>query len=330
VIPLRVPQAASAVRPAWDELPPEVRAAVEEAAGSPVREAVSQGGGFTSGFASRLLLADGRRCFVKAATSDLHVWARPSYEREAAVVRGLPAAIPAPRVLWTREVGTWFVSGFEDVESRHPRRPWQEDELQSVLALCTLLATELTPVPSSLPAPHPLSEWEDDFSFWRRRAACDPAAVAVPLDEESAAMARRFAEIEPTWIDLCAGSTGLHFDLRDDNLLVTPSGGLLICDWNHLTLGAVWLDLAAVLVSAHGDGVDADALWSRHPLSAGVDDAALIAFLVALSGLFVERAADDPVPGSPYLRDHQAWWRDASLSWLRRRIGLAAGEPLHR
>jgi len=164
-IPLTVPQAGSAVRPAWADLPDHVRAAVEGAAGARVVDAVSQGGGFTSGFASRLVLDDGRRVFVKAATSDRHPFARPSYEREAVVVSGLPAAIPVPRVLWTRDLGAWFVSAFEDVESRHPRRPWHAAELDAVLDVVAVMGEELTPVPSTLPAPLPLSDWDEDFTF---------------------------------------------------------------------------------------------------------------------------------------------------------------------
>lgn len=320
MIPLRVPQAGSAVRPTWDDLPAVVRQAVEDAAGSGVRQAVSQGGGFTSGFASRLELADGRRIFVKAATSERHVFARPSYEREAAVVRGLPDAVPAPRVLWTLDLGAWFVSAFEDVEARHPVRPWDPAELAAVLDVCALMARELTPVPSTLPVPHPLAEWDDDLSFWRRRAAGDAEALAVPLEQAWAERAQDLASIEASWLDRCAGDTGLHFDLRDDNLLVRPDGSVLVCDWNHLTLGAAWLDLAALLVSAHGDGLDADALWDASPLSRGVDGDDLVAFLVALAGFFLVVAAQDDVPGSPYLRAHQAWWRDASLSWLGTRV----------
>ena len=46
----------------------DVRALVEQKLGSPVREAVSQGAGFTPGFASCLTGEDGRRVFVKAAS----------------------------------------------------------------------------------------------------------------------------------------------------------------------------------------------------------------------------------------------------------------------
>jgi aminoglycoside phosphotransferase (APT) family kinase protein len=314
---MRRPHGAARLR---DELPVEVRRAVEDAAGSPVRTAASQGGGFTSGFASRLELEDGRRLFVKAATSDRHVFARPSYEREAAVVRGLPAAVPAPRVLWTRDLGAWFVSAFEDVPARHPVRPWDSRELAAVLDVCTLMAHELTPVPASLPAPHPLDEWDDDFSFWRRRSAGDPEALAVPLVARWSSRVDELAVLESAWLARCAGGTGLHFDLRDDNLLVRPDGSVLVCDWNHLTLGAAWLDLASLLVSVHGDGLDADALWDASPLTDPSDDDALVAFLVALAGFFVGVAAGEDMPGSPYLRAHQAWWRDASLSWLASRL----------
>ena len=319
-IPLRVPRAASAVRPSWDDLPGEVRDAIVQRAGSAVRQAVSQGGGFTSGFASRLELQDGRRLFVKAATSERHVFARPSYEREAAVVQGLPAAVPTPRVLWTLDLGAWFVSAFEDVEARHPLRPWDPAELSAVLDVCVLLAEELTPVPGTLPEPHPLSEWDDEFSFWRRRSGGDHEALGVPLAKLWAQRVDDLAAAEASWIEQCAGATGLHFDLRDDNLLVRPDGSVLVCDWNHLTLGAPWLDLAALLVSVHGDGLDADALWDASPLSDGVDDDALVAFLAALAGFFVGAAAQEDMAGSPYLRQHQGWWRDASLSWLDSRL----------
>jgi aminoglycoside phosphotransferase (APT) family kinase protein len=143
----------------------------------------------------------------------------------------------------------------------------------------------------------------------------------VTLDAQWSSAVDDLAEVEATWLARCAGSTGLHFDLRDDNLLVRPDGSVLVCDWNHLTLGAAWLDLASLLVSVHGDGLDADALWDASPLTRRGDDDALLSFLVALAGFFATVAAGEDVPGSPYLRAHQAWWRDATFSWLERRLG---------
>ncbi|HEU0286240.1 MAG TPA: hypothetical protein VFR22_04280, partial [Nocardioidaceae bacterium] len=60
MLPLTVPQTATAIRPTWDDLPRVVRALIAERCGGDVVAAESMGAGFTPGFASRLRLADGR------------------------------------------------------------------------------------------------------------------------------------------------------------------------------------------------------------------------------------------------------------------------------
>ena len=50
---------ASGVRITWSDLPGQVRAAVEEPAGSPVLAAESQAGGFSPGTADRVVTAYG-------------------------------------------------------------------------------------------------------------------------------------------------------------------------------------------------------------------------------------------------------------------------------
>jgi hypothetical protein len=64
-----VPVRATARRPVWTELPAGVRDLVEGRLGAGVVSAHSTGTGFTPGFASRLVLDDGRSVFVKAASS---------------------------------------------------------------------------------------------------------------------------------------------------------------------------------------------------------------------------------------------------------------------
>lgn len=318
-LPLRVPAGATANRPTWDELPPDLRAVLEAAAGSPVRQAVSQGGGFTSGFASRLLLDDGRRLFVKAASRVLSPVAHPSYLTEASVVAVLPAAVPAPRLLQTLEHGDWVVLVFEDVDAHAPARPWVPQELDAVLSALTGIAEALTPAPVGVPVSD-LAGFDGEMSFWRKRSAGDADALAVALEPELEERVDELAAREAGWVEACDGDTATHFDLRDDNVLLAHDGRVLVCDWNWLTRGAAWLDLAALLVSVHGDGLDADAIWASHPLARDVPDESLLAFLAAIAGLFVESAARPRDERSPWLREHQAWWRDASLSWLGARL----------
>jgi hypothetical protein len=300
-----------------------VRAAIEDLAGSPVTQAVSQGGGFTSGFASRLLLAGGSRLFVKAAERTLTPVAHPSYVQEAAVVAALPVEVPAPRPLWSVHVGEWFVLALEDVEARVPMRPWDPAELDRVLDAMTRTARALTPVPASLGEIDDVSAYSEDFRFWRKRAASDEGAIDVEVPALWLAHEDLLVGLESEWLAHASGVTAAHFDVRDDNVLIAEDGRVLLCDWNWLTRAASWADLTSVLVSAWGDGLDATAIWRRQPLADGVSDRALDSVLAAIGGFYAERCAEPEWPASPFLRAHQRWYRDATLGWLAERLHLA-------
>jgi aminoglycoside phosphotransferase (APT) family kinase protein len=316
----RVPHRRTAQRPTWDALPAELRAAVEERAGAPVLRARSQDGGFTEGFASRLELVDGRRLFVKAASEHAGAHAYPAYQQEARVAAALPAAVAAPRLLWTLTVdeGDWTVLAFEDVEGRTPQRPWQQQELAALLDVLGTLAAALTPAPEALLPLDTTADLDAVLDLWRRCAAGEEDTAVVP--EPWRGRIEELAALESTWVEATTGSTGLHFDLRDDNVLLADDGRVLVCDWNWLTLGAPWVDLVGLLVSVHGDGLDAEGILATHPLTRDVPRRSIDAFLVALAGYFVRVAAQPPVESSPWLRVHQAWWRDAALDWLTIRL----------
>jgi len=319
-----VPHGATARRPGWADLPAAVRGAVEQQVGQRVVAAESQGAGFTNGLASRLTLADGSRVFVKAVEVAEHPMVAASYRQELAVVTALPSAVPATRLLWSTEVlvavpptgddpaaaASWLVLAFEDVAGRAPRRPWRLAELRAVLDVLPGLAAALTPPPAGLPDLPTVASISADFRYWQRAEPPD-VPVPVPLAE--------LAALEAEWVAATAGDTAGHFDLRDDNLLITPDGRVLVCDWNWLTVGAPWLDLVGLLVSVHGDGLDADAELARSPLTRDVPARAIDAYLAGLAGYFTEAAARPAVSGSPWLRVHQAWYRDATLGWLAHR-----------
>ncbi len=320
--PYGVPAGATAQRPSWLALPVSLRAAIEERLGSAVTETDSQGGGFTNGFASRLLLADGSRVFVKAVSSINSPEVFASYQQEVAVAGALPECVPAPRLRWATEHEEWQVLAFDDVAARTPQRPWQLNELGIVLDMLTPLAAALTPAPSGLPKLDTTADLDEAFSFWRRLAAEDPTADAQLVRPLWFGHLEDLAELESDWAALAAGDTAVHFDMREDNLLLTDNGQVLVCDWNWLSLAAPWVDLVALLISVHGDGLDAEAFLSNHPLAANVDPRAINAFLVALAGYFTEAAARPAFANSPWMRTHQAWWRDATLSWLALRLRL--------
>ena len=308
-----LPYGATALRPHWPDLPEPVRARIEERLGDGVVAVASQGSGFTHGFASRLVYGRGRRAFVKAASDRTSPAIADCYRAEARVVPTLPAGVPAPPLRWTVEEAGWVILCFDDVPGRPPRRPWRPEELTQVLTALTPMAEALTPGPPGLLVPDARDWLSADFGYWGELA-----------DDTEPGESRRIADLaalEAEALDAIAGTSVIHCDLRDDNVILGDDGRVWVCDWNWPSRGASWFDLLTVLLSAVVDGYDADALFAAHPLGADVDPDALDAALAGLGGYFVRASQSGPVTTSPHLRTHQSWYAEATMCWLARRQG---------
>jgi aminoglycoside phosphotransferase (APT) family kinase protein len=308
-IPTTIPHGRTARRLEWAHLPPTVRASIEERCGSPVVEAISQGAGFTPGFASVLVCEDGSRHFVKAASNVAQRMFAVSYREEARKLRALPDGTPAPRLLWALD-GDWVVLGLEYVEARAPRRPWQPAELDICLDALEDVADLLTPVPEALHLDPFAADVPDWPSYWDHVRATRDLAHA----DEAAALAAEFGSA-------VEGETLVHTDVRDDNVLLTPDGRALFCDWNWPTAGAHWLDSLFMLVGPRGDGLDVDAVIAERRLLRDVPADDIDRVLALICGYFF-RQADEPVPAtSPHIRDAQRWQGDVVWAWLSERRG---------
>lgn len=309
------PRGRTAQRLEWAHLPPALRDVVERHCGSPVVRATSQRAGFTPGFASVLACEDGSRHFVKAASLVAQRPFAEAYREEGRKVRALPGDAGGTRLLWTHDADGWVALGFEHVEARAPHRPWTDDDLARCLDLLAGTARALTPAPASLD----LDDAATDFAAWPALWDHVLATFALPRGQDAASLAARHAEV-------VGGDTVVHGDVRDDNLLITAEGRVLLCDWNWPVRGAAWLDSLMLLVGPRGDGLDVERVLATHPTFAGVDAEAIDIVLALLTGYFLH-SSDQPVPSSsPHLRDHQLWQGEACWEWLCERRGWPA-EP---
>src|SRR6478752_6303610 len=132
---VRIPTTIPHGRTAQRLEPPHVRDLVEQRCGSPVVEAESQGAGFTPGFASVLVCADGTRHFVKAASTKAQRMFAEAYREEARKLAALPDEAPAARLLWLHDADDWVVLGIEHVDARQPERPWRAADLEACLTM---------------------------------------------------------------------------------------------------------------------------------------------------------------------------------------------------
>jgi hypothetical protein len=321
VLPVR----ATARRPEWEDLGVSVRSLIQETVEQPVVDTWSARTGFTPGFASRLTLADGVRVFVKAASSDddkLHGWPlSDAYRDEVRKLAALPTGIGAPRLLWHRDVeiedARWVVLGLQYVDGAPPRRPWRHTELRLVMAKLAATAAALSRVPAGLQLARAVSELTDGQAFrlarLRERGSDDAWSDRV----------ERLCDEADERLD---GASVVHLDLRDDNILIDAQDEVWFVDWNWPAVGAPWIDLVCILISAVGDGIDGDSLLADHPLTAAVDPVS-IDCLLAVLWTFWEVQRHEAAPAfSPHLRNHQAWYADATAAWLTQRLASRGPE----
>jgi Ser/Thr protein kinase RdoA (MazF antagonist) len=120
------------------------------------------------------------------------------------------------------------------------------------------------------------------------------------------------------------GETLTHWDVRSDNLLITPDSTVVFVDWAHTCRAAGWVDPVIAACDLVGEAdVDPDAQLARFPAVRAVDPIDITAFIAAVVGGLTFAAAMPEPPGLPTIRSWQREQAAMLLSWLSRRTGWA-------
>lgn len=320
------PPPAAGVRMEWEALPERVRAAVEGWLGSRVVRAESQHSGFSPGVAARILTADGRRCFVKAAGPLPNPDTAGMHRREARISAALPAGVPVPRLRWSYDEGEggWVALVFDEVIGVQPAQPWRMDELERVLGAAEDLANLLTPSPLPVSEAGTVREaLARQICGWARLRDEQPSRLGG-LDAWSARNLERLIALEAEAPQAADGETLLQFDLRADNLLLSEDR-VWVLDWPLACVGAAWVDVLffAPSVTMQGGPLPEQVL-ARYPALREADPERVNAALASVAGFFTHRSLQPPPPGLPTLRPFQAAQGLVARAWLARRLGGSA------
>lgn len=317
-------------KPAWQNVPREVRLAACTALGVPVQRATRAWGGYTPAPTYRLRLADGRRAFFKAVGPHDGASVRASFIREQRVYHELYEIITpwAPELYASFECDGWRVLLLEDLGPKSVP-PWTPAATRAIFHACAGFHQAMQGL--SLPAWLPRSQLQLFAErFWDDAADSDSLQPVVALAGERAEAAVRWLQTAaPVLSHACRESLGIdspslfiHGDLRSDNLR-WRQGRLRLFDWPHVGVGAPEYDAAAFAQSVTVEGgpePEQIMAWyaERMPVRAQVLDASV----AALAAYFADRGWQPELPGLPRVRAFQRAQLRVTLAWAARRLGL--------
>jgi aminoglycoside phosphotransferase (APT) family kinase protein len=309
----------TAMRPAYAILPDPVRRRIEtELGGSPTTIELA-GSGFTMGFAARLRADSGTELFVKAAGPPTPL-IRNAYQSEARYSASLPTAVPAPRFRFTADVDEWTIIGFEAVQGKPVTMPMRPETVRRLLDTWAEAAELLDPPPTALVELG--IRVKTGRSLKRFNAVASGETPPFPLPRPLQGRIDELASLEAPIDAVIASSERIsHSDLRPDNMIIGADRAW-ICDWTSIAYMAPWMDTVLLLLTAHGDGHDADSLFWSHPTAVDVADEELDTALAAITGGLLQGWPGRPDNlVSPTIDDQMRWSGLVAADWLSQRRG---------
>ncbi|CAB4709772.1 MAG: phosphotransferase [Actinobacteria bacterium] len=325
---------ATGVRAPYDAVPVAVRAWVDSVLGSPVVTVAEQVGGMSPGCATRVTCADGTRAFVKAVGAELNPDSPTLFRREILALTLIGSHQSWADLMASYDDGAWVALVLEDIEGRHPDLADDTDMdllLGAVDSLGVLLGERVPdpprPAPWSGEGPRPaalfrpgLCDLSETFRDWLD--AFDQAHE-LPAGQVPSWVIERQTVLRPGVAALLDQPTDrlVHFDIRDDNLLVRPTGELVFLDWGATGIGPDWLDpLLARLERVHLPWFDASVV--RSPALARAGDGTVTSWLVGMGVTLAWRAHTQVVVGLPTLQAFRRAESARFLSAAARRLGI--------
>lgn len=327
-------------KPRWQELPSALRSEAERALGSRVARAERVFGGYAPSATFRILLADGRRAFLKGVGPASNDFMRAALPQEERVYRELSDAIApwAPAFLGSLKVAEWHALLLEDVGPADVP-PWTVAKVQ--LAAREFAAFHAANEGRVLPEWVP--EWRTllagDLRSWRSRFSDAPDGGQADAYEATATLALGREREAHAWLvanapalDAAASRLGdvdppytlLYLDARADN--VRCSGGRLrIFDWNWVASGPAEVDVAAFAEGMTAEaGPMPEVFVAEYRRHRRLDEVLLDASVSAIAGIFARSAWRPPPPDLPRVRSIQRRQLKVCLAWVARRLDLSA------
>ena len=298
-------------RRSWDELPDDVRNAIETQCG-PVLRIETPSAGRNSALSALLHTTNGS-VFVKGIPTDVRLFNAHLHEiRVNTWLRHRVSGVP--RLLWTIEAGGWLLAGYEPVPGEHANFAPDSPDIPAVIDTISRLAEDLTPSPA--PDVAPLSRKYTRLAGWQWLAD-NHADQLDAWEKQHLDLLVRLDDETPSAL---TGGNLVHADIHELNMLV-DNGTVSVIDWAWSRTGPPWVDAALLtirLIAEGHDPADAEQLvsgtWGMQHASATAD--ALTTFASTTYGQWRRFSIEFPSP------HREAPTRGAQL-WTRYRLPVS-------
>lgn len=303
--------------------------------GSPVQSYADQVGGMSPGCATRVLCEDGARVFVKSVGSELNPDTPALFRREVMALGLLGSSPRWADLLASTEQDGWITIVLEDVEGRHARL----DDDAEMEHLCgatdelSLILAERVPDPPEagdffggglVDLAAGFRKWAQGLHLARSLAGSGAEEYAALVPPWIRAAAGEWAERVAVLGD-CAAPQLQHWDIRNDNLLVRPTGELVFVDWGTTAVGPGWADPLLARLERVDDPWFDRAVHTSPALRAAGDDV-ITAFLVGFGTWLAYRAVTAADHNLPTLREFRQQESRRTLTAAARRLGRDPGD----
>lgn len=313
------------VRLPFEALPERVRSWVDTTLGSPVATWEEQVGGMSPGCATRVVAVDGTRAFVKAVGTELNPDSPTLFRREIQMLELLGDDAMWASLRASYDVDGWVALVLEDVAGGHPdlADDQQMDELLDATDRLVVRLGEVAVPPGATATDvgHPgLIDARARFRAWMESVDHVEDLPEDLLPTTLRARARHLRELVAPLTEEGHDQL-LHWDIRIDNLLCTPTGQIVFVDWGAAAVGPGWVDpLLARLERVDSPWFD-DSI-RRSPVLSAIGDDVVTAWLVAFGTYLALRSLQQPADiGLPTLNEFRRTEARRFLGAAARRLG---------
>jgi hypothetical protein len=318
-------------KPAWSDVPVELREALARLAGASFIDATIAWGGYGPSATFVLSTADGRKLFCKGTHPGFTEMGTKAFFTELSYYESLPElAAFGPTFRGAVHHEDWHLMMLDYVARTREVPPWTDDAVEGALAMLARFHAGTPPRAKEI---LPVAEQQVDFMSlyqgdggWKVLADSRRREEFLALFQHHADASRwltdhfaDFVALETEALHIGGPRAWVHLDFRSDNLLFHDAPEPLLVDFPFLAIGPALMDVAFFLPSLTGEGgpspIDALRLYER--MSGHRFDARDIAITVAtVAGFFAARAGQPELPALPRLRWVQKLQLFPSLEWL--------------